>query len=172
MLTKQIISYIVYKKLLHQKFVYHSLLLTIIYIAHSHDLSGHPGREKTYALITDNYYFHKIKTWIAILTQNCLISQTSKSMPSLLMALQQPFLEVSPYFNHPMSMDTKSPISSSSDGNCYVYVIVDAFTNHVVLHPSPKNDAINLLNVLFDHCIVKFGIPGSLVTVNGNEYMN
>ena len=88
------------------------------------------------------------------------------------MAPQQPFLEVSPYFNHRISMDTKGPISPSSDGNSYVFVIVDAFSHDVVLHPSPKNDATNVLTVLFDDWIVKFGIPDILVTDNANEYIN
>ena len=136
-----------------------SLLLVIFNKAHSHDLSGHPGREKTHAEITENYYFPNIHTWIAILTQDCLNCQTSKSMPNLLMAPQQPFLEVSPYFNHRISMDTKSPISQSSDGNSYVYVIVDAYNHYVVIHPSPKNDATHALTVIFDQWIVKFGIP-------------
>ena len=142
------------------------------YKAHSHDLSGHPGREKTHATITENYYFPNINTWIAILTQDCLSCQTSKSMPNLLMAPQQPFLEVSPYLNHCISMDTKGPVSSSSDGNSYVYVIVDAFTQYRVLHPSPKNDATNALTALFDHWMVKFGFPDILVTDNRNEYIN
>ena len=64
---------------------------------------------------------------------------------------QQPFLEVSPYFNHRISMDTKGPISPPSDGNSYIYVIVEAFTHYVVLHPSPKNDAANAFTVLFDN---------------------
>ena len=115
-----------------------SLLLTVFYIAHSHDQSGHPSREKTYAKKTENYYFPNIQTWIAILTQECLNCQTSKSMQNLLMAPQQQFLEVSPYFNHRISLDTKGPISPSSDGNSYVYFIVDAFTHYVVLYPSPK----------------------------------
>ena len=85
-------------------------------------------------------------------------------MPNLLMAPQLPFLEASTYFNHRISMDTKGPISPSSDGKSYVYVIVHAFTHYVVLHPSPKIDAMNALNVLFDHWIVKFGIPNILVT--------
>ena len=93
-------------------------------------------------------------------------------MPNLLMAPQQPFLEVSPYFDHCISMNTKSPISPPSDGNSYVYVIVDAFTHYVVLHPSPKKDAANALTVLFDHWIVKFGIPDTSVTDNGNEYIS
>ena len=88
------------------------------------------------------------------------------------MAPQKPFLEVSAYFNHRISMDTKGPFSPSSHGNFYVYVIVDAFTHYVVLHPSPKNDAANALTVLFDHWIVKFGIPDILETDNVNEYIN
>ena len=88
------------------------------------------------------------------------------------MAPQEPVLEVSPHFNHIISMDTKVPISPSSDGNSYVYVIVGAFTHYVVLHPSPKNDANHALTLLFDHWIVKFGIPDILVTDNGNEYIN
>ena len=69
-------------------------------------------------------------------------------------------------------MDTKNPISPSLDGDSYVYVIVDAFTRYVVLHPSPKNDAANALTVLFDHWIVKLRIPEILETDNGNEYIN
>ena len=113
-----------------------------------------------------------MNTWIAILTQDCLSCQTSKSMANLLTAPQQPFFEVSPYFNHRISMDTKGPISTSSDENSYAYVIKDAFTHYIVLHPSPKNDATNAITVLFDHWIVKFGIPDILVTDNGNEYIN
>ena len=92
-------------------------------------------------------------------------------MPNLLVA-PQPFLEVSPYFNHRISMDTKGPISPPSDGNSYIYVIADAFTHYVVLPPSPKNYDTNGLNVLFDHWIVEFGIPDILVTDNGKEYIN
>ena len=88
------------------------------------------------------------------------------------MASQQPFLEVSPYFNHRISMDTKGQISPSSDGNSCVYVIVDAFTHYVVTHPSPKNEANSALTVLFDHWTVKFGKTDILVTYNGNEYIN
>ena len=80
--------------------------------------------------------------------------------------------EFSPYFNHRVSMDTKGPISPSSDGNSCVYVIVEAFTHFVVLYPSPKNDASNAHNVLFDHWIAKFGILDILVTDKGNEYIN
>ena len=93
-------------------------------------------------------------------------------MPNLLIAPKQPFLEVSTYFNHRISMDTNVPISPSSDENSYVYVMVHKITQCVASYPSPRNDAANALNVLFDHWIVKFGIPDILVTDNLNEYNN
>ena len=133
----------------------YSLLLVKFQVAHSHDLSGHPCRKKTHATITENYIFPNNQTWIAILTQDCLNCQASKSMPNLPMAPQKPFLEASPYFNHRISMDTQGPISPSSDGNSYVSVILDAFTHYVVLHPSPKKDATKALTVLFGHWILK-----------------
>ena len=104
--------------------------------------------------------------------KHTLLLHTIKSMPNLLMAPQQPFLEVSPYLNHRISMDAKDPISPSSDGKSYVYVIVDAFTLYIVFHPSPRNDATKALTVLFDHWVVKFGIPEILVTGKWNEYIN
>ena len=55
---------------------------------------------------------------------------------------------------------------------CPTFISVDAFTHYVVLHPSPRNDAANALNVLFDRWLVKFGIPDILVTDNGNEKIN
>ena len=93
-----------------------SLLSRVFHLAHLRDLLVHPGREKTYATITENNYFPNIKTWIAILTQDCLNYQTSKSMPNLLMAPEQPFLEVSANFSHRIPMDMKGPFSPSSDG--------------------------------------------------------
>ena len=69
-------------------------------------------------------------------------------------------------------MDTTGPISPPSVGNSYIYIIVDAFTHYVVLHPSPNNDAANALTVLFDHWIANFGLPEILVTDNGNEYIS
>ena len=111
-----------------------------------------------------NYCFPNIHTLIAIATffklPNEQIHAKSSYGPP-----QQPFLEVSPYFIHRISTDTKGPISPSSDGNSYVYVIVDAFTHYVLLHSS----STNALTVLFDHWINKFGIPDILVSDNGNE---
>ena len=106
--------------------------------AHSHRLSGHPGDEKTDATIIDLYLFPNINTWIAILTNDFLNRQTSNSMPNLLTAPEQPFIEFSSYFIHLISMDTKGPTSPPSDKKSYVYVIIDAFAHYVFFQPTPE----------------------------------
>ena len=67
------------------------LLLVIFYIAQTNNLSGYPGREKSYASITHWYHRPKIKAWTAIFTQDCLDFQTGKRMPNFLMSSQEPF---------------------------------------------------------------------------------
>ena len=69
-------------------------------------------------------------------------------------------------------MATKGPFSPSSDGNFNNYVLVDAFKHYVFHHPPPRKGAIKALNVLYNHCIVKFGISDIVVTDNRNQYIN
>ena len=88
------------------------------------------------------------------------------------MAPQDQFLEVSPYVNHHISMDTEGPITPSSVGISYIYVIGDAFSHYVLLHPSQKNDHVSALNVSLNHWIDKFGIPDISVTDNEDEFIN
>ena len=76
------------------------------------------------------------------------------------------------YFKHRISFDTKGPISSSSEDNSYIMVIVDAFTDYVALNPVPHCNAYYAYTTLYEHWIAKFGLPDILVTDNGTEFIN
>ena len=69
-------------------------------------------------------------------------------------------------------MDTKGPITPSSDGNSYIFVIVDAFAHYVITNPAPKINSKYAIQTLLHHWIVKFGPPKILVTDQGTEYIN
>ena len=51
-------------------------------------------------------------------------------------------------------------------------VIVDAFTQYVVLNPVPHCNAYYAFTTLYEHWIAKFGLPEILVTDNGTEFIN
>ena len=121
--------------------------------------------------ITENYYFPNIKTWIAILNQNCINCQTSEFMSNLIMAPQQPFLEVSQYFNRCISMKPKAQflvLKWKFLRLCYSRCI------HTLCDPSSFSQKpwSKCITYIFDNRTVKFGIPNSLVTDDGNPYIN
>ena len=84
----------------------------------------------------------------------------------------QSFSEHAPSFNHRISMDTKGPITPSSQNKSYIQVIVDAFSHFVVTVPDKSNNAKTAVKTLLHHWIVKFGPPINLVTDRGSEYIN
>ena len=69
-------------------------------------------------------------------------------------------------------MDTKGPISPSSQNNSYIFVIIDAFSHFVVTNPASNITSKYAIQTLLHHWITKFGPPQYLVTDRGTEYIN
>ena len=79
----------------------------------------------------------------------------------------QSFSEHAPSFNYCISMDTKGPITPSSQNKTCIHDIVDAFSHFVVTVPNKSNNAKTAVKTLLHHWIVKFGPPIYLVTDRG-----
>ena len=88
------------------------------------------------------------------------------------MAEKQYFKGQSLYFNHRILFHLKGPISSSSEGNSYKMVIVDAFTHYVALNSVTYCNAYYAYTTLYEHWIANFVLPEILVTDNGTEFIN
>ena len=84
----------------------------------------------------------------------------------------QSFSEHAPSLNYRISMDTKGPITPSSQNKSYIHVIVDAFSHFVVTVPIKSNYAKAAVKTLLHHWIVEFSPPIYLVTDRGSEYIN
>ena len=69
-------------------------------------------------------------------------------------------------------IDTKGPIHPSSEGNNFIFVIVDAFSHYVTIMCAPKNNAHYAFTALFEHWFIKFGLPEEIRSDNGSEYIN
>ena len=112
-----------------------SMILIAFNISHTQNIKGHSGSEKTYSNFIQNFYFPNAPIWIKVLCNDCLVCQLNKPYPNQKqIAQKQDFKGQSLYFNHRISFDTKGPISTSSEGNSYIMVIVDAFTHYVALN--------------------------------------
>ena len=117
--------------------------------------------------------FNNSHTQNIIVNNDCIVCQLNKPYPNQKqIAQKQDFKGQSLYFNHRISLDTKGPISPSSERNSYIMVIVDAFTHYVALNPVPHCNAYYAYTTLYEHWIAKFGLPEILVTDNGTEFIN
>ena len=76
------------------------------------------------------------------------------------------------YFNEMIMIDTKGPIHPTSEGNNYIFVLVDAFSHYVTIMCAPKNNAHYAFTALFEHWFMKFGLPEEIRSDNGSEYIN
>ena len=148
-----------------------SIFLVKFLVAHTHDLSGHPGREKTHAAIKERYYFPKYShmnynTYTRLSKMlNEQIHAKSSYDPTTAFFRSLTILQPS-YFNG--HTRTNIPVFGWEFLRLCHCRSIHIF---VVLHPSSKS-ATNALTVLFDQWIVKFGIPDILTNDNGNEYIN
>ena len=150
-----------------------SMIFIAFNISHTQNIKGHSGSEKTYSNFIQNFYFPNAPIWIKVLCNDCIVCQLNKPYPNQKqIAPKQDFKGQSLYFNHRISFDTKGPISPSSEGNSYIMVIVDAFTQYVALNPVPHCNAYYAYTTLYEHWIAKFGLPEILVTDNGTEFIN
>ena len=150
-----------------------TLLLSSFYENHCIDLVGHTGIEKTKRNIMDKYYFPNLNTWLKILIADCKQCQTNKVFANTkTKSKQEQLATIKTHFNEIIMIDTKRPINPTSEGNNYIFIIVDAFSHYVTIMCAPKNNAYYTFTTLFEHWFIKFGLPESLRSDNGSEYIN
>ena len=129
-----------------------TLLLCTFYNNHCVDLVGHTGLEKTKRNIMDKCYFPNLTIWIKILIADCIQCQTNKvfiNKHKQTKSKQEQLAPTRKYFNEMIMIDTKGPIHPTSEGNNYIFVIVDAFSHYVTIMCAPKNNAPYAFTALF-----------------------
>ena len=150
-----------------------TLLLCVFYENHCTDTVGHTGLEKTKRNIMEKYYFPNLTTWIKILIADCIQCQTNKVFANTKTKSEKEQLApTKSYFNEMIMIDTKGPIHPSSEGNNFIFVIVDAFSHYVTIMCAPKSNAHYAFTALFEHWFMKFGLPEEIRSDNGSEYIN
>ena len=106
---------------------------------------------------------------------NCRLytMQTNKVfVNTILKSKQEQLAQTKTYFNEMIMIDTKGPIYPTSEGNNYIFVIVDAFSRYVTIMCAAKNNAHYAFTALFEHWFMEFGLPEEIRSDNGSEYIN
>jgi len=130
---------------------------------HDSKIAGHFGRDKTFEMVTRNFYWPKMRAEIEDYVTTCPVCQRNKSSRhrryGLLQPLETPY---APWADLAMDFITKLP---SSRGMTQIWVIVDRFTKMAHFIPLPTNADTKLLAEVFLREIWRLhGLPQSIVS--------
>ena len=161
--------------LLHKGKVYipHSedeqLRRRIVQIHHDHPSAGHPGRWKTYELVSRNYWWPNITTFVKQYVTGCDTCQRMKNRP------QQPFGPLVPNEvpNGPWEIITIDLITQLPESNGYnaICVVVDRFTKHAHFFAiTTKFSSKDLAQLLYDRIYPLHGLPTQIISDRGVQF--
>ena len=136
-----------------------------------HDLpsAGHPGRWKTYELVSRNYWWPNITTFVKKYVTGCDTCQRTKNRP------QQPYgpLLPNPVPNGPWEVITIDLITQlpESDGFNAICVVVDRFSKRAHFFAITNEfSAKDLANLLYERVWIHHGLPLQIISDRGTQF--
>ncbi|KAH9723181.1 Endonuclease [Citrus sinensis] len=135
----------------------------VIKECHDSKWAGHPGIERTTALVQASYFWPHMKDDIEAYVRTCLVCQQDKVDHQLPEGLLEPLpLATRPWESVSMDFITSLP---KSEGCGSIMVVVDRYSKYATFIAAPVNCKVDEAARLFVKHIVKFwGVPKSIVS--------
>jgi transposase InsO family protein len=120
----------------------------------SHDDSGHFGFDKSYDLVSSQYWFKGMRLFVRKYVDNCLNCHPLDKTPV-------PF--------HTVHIDHLGPFVKTKTINTQLFLIKDAFTKFILLYPVKSTKSKLAIKCLQD-MIKVFGVPRRIVCDRGRSF--
>ena len=149
----------------------HDLRLRVLRDNHDHPLSGHPGQNKTYKIVSREYYWPGLRTTVQEYVQSCLTCGRNKARRHRPYGRLQPLpIPERPW--HSISMDFIEKLPES-DGYTSILVVVDRLTKQGIFIPTHDTVTSEQLARLFlTHVYSKHGSPTHVSSDRGSEFIS
>jgi len=130
---------------------------------HDAKWAGHPGGERTLALLAGSYYWPKIEREVEAYVNSCMVCQLDKTERRKETGLLQPL----PTPKRPWQSASMDFISGflSANGCKSIMVVIDQFSKYAVFVAAPSACLAETVAKLFHSRIVKyFGLPEDIIS--------
>ena len=148
------------------------LRLRIIQLAHDSVAGGHPGRAKSYELVSRAYWWPNIYKYVQRFVRNCHVCTRSKPSRQRTQGWLRP-LPVPERRWRDVSMDYVGPLPPSTFmGITYRYVLafVDRLSKMRHLVPTTSMEVEEATNSFYAHVWKHHGLPESFVSDRGTQF--
>src|SRR5437762_7421274 len=164
--------------LLYKNLVYipqdDAIRLELLQQHHDSPLAGHFGITKTHELLSRNYYFPGMLSFVKSYISTCDLCSRGKAPHHAKHGELSPLpVPSGPWKSVSCDFIIDLPLSKTSDSQTYdsILVFVDRFTKMTHFVPCLKStDAAEFANMFLNHVIRLHGIPGSLVSDRGSIF--
>ena len=137
-------------------------------IKETHEIYGHVGGLECFKLISEDFFYPKLKKHIARNVRTCISCQLNKSCTQNNRAISHPITPEGP--EELVSIDFVGPMPVSRGGTRYLLVAMDAFSKYFQIYPIKKADTRTTIKKLFDNYIPKLGKPQAIQTDHGTQF--
>jgi hypothetical protein len=132
---------------------------------------GHFGRDKTYEMLADNFYWPKMRRDVEQLVQHCVTCHKAKSKLNphgLYIPLSIPSV---PWED--ISMEFVLGLPRTKSGRDSIFMVVDRFSKMAHFIPCNKSDDASHMATLFFREIVRLhGMPRSIISDRDTKFMS
>lgn len=148
---------------------YDPLKIKILTLHHNDPSAGHPGREKTFELISRDYYWPSMRKYVAQYVRNCHTCQRSKPANHAKFGVLRPLpIALQPWQEVSMDFVTQLPESEGFDA---ILVVVDRLTKLRHLIPCTTTTTSEDVARLYLRNVWKLhGLPKYITTDRGTQF--
>ncbi len=140
----------------------------VLQATHNSVWSGHLGRKKTAARVSQKYYWYEFREDVNIWVSRCDICAAMKA-PTKKPKAPRGDMRVGAPLDR-ICIDVLGPLPMTDRGNSYILVVCDAFTKWVEAFPIPDQTAKTCATVLLDEVICRLGCPLDLHSDQGRNF--
>lgn len=144
---------------------------SVIEFAHNPPLASHPGVGKTLEKLQRTYFWPKMAASVRNFVSNCIKCKESKAPNGTLRPLMgRQVLAERPWQR--LYTDLLGPYPRSKAGNTSILIVLDQFSKFVLLKPLRKATAKEVCRYLEEHVFHLFGVPESVWSDNGVQFVS
>lgn len=148
-----------------------ALRLDIISNAHNPPTAAHGGIDKTIDLIRRFYFWPKLAKDVRTFVAECQICKVTKAPNyTLRPPMGQAFKSERPLQR--LYVDFLGPYPRSKSGNTTILIVLDHMSKFVWLKPLRKASAKNLVHFLEEDIFHAFGVPETILSDNGVQFIS